>query len=100
MIVPLMGGTPNEKPAEYRLASPQDQLPLGIRTLLVKSYFKFALDPYEQQALQRGEKILSLAPKGANHFDVVTPGTANGDAVVDWLVDNLFAKAPATTAKK
>ena len=37
VIVPLMGGTPADKPDAYRIASPADHLPFGVRQLLVEA---------------------------------------------------------------
>lgn len=88
VIVPLMGGTPAEKPAEYRIASPQDHLPLGIPQLLVLSDLGDLMKPYAAAAKASGDKTLTLVPPDANHFDVVTPATSNGQAVVDFVVDH------------
>jgi hypothetical protein len=43
VIVPLLGGTAEEKPAAYQEASPIDHLPLGMRTVLVKGALGFSL---------------------------------------------------------
>jgi alpha/beta superfamily hydrolase len=102
VIAALMGGTPAERAEEYKLASPAEHLPLGTRTLLVKGSLAFTLDPYEAAAKAKGETVLSLAPAGADHFNIVTPGTSQGDAVADWLAANLFAtgtEAAKTTAR-
>ena len=91
VIVPLMGGTPAERPAEYRIASAADHLPLGVPQLLVFAELGPFMQPYAAQAKAAGDPILTLTPPGANHFDIVTPGTPNGDAVVDWIAKNAFA---------
>jgi acetyl esterase/lipase len=88
VIVPLMGGTPTQKPAEYRIASPQDHVPLGIPQLLVQSDLADLMKPYVAAAQASGDKVLTLAPAEANHFDVVTPSTSNGKAVIDFIVTN------------
>lgn len=90
VIVPLMGGTPSEKPAEYGLASPQDHLPLGIPQFLVLSDLGDLMRPYVAAAKAGGDKVETLVPLNANHFDVVTPATPNGQAVINFVADNLL----------
>jgi len=85
VIVPLMGGTPNEKPAEYRIASPMNNLPLGTRQLLVEGQLGPLMEPYSAAARASGDKVEVLSPVDANHFDIVTPNTPNGVAVVDFI---------------
>jgi acetyl esterase/lipase len=91
-IVPLMGGTPAEKPAEYKLASPADHLPFGVRQLLVLGELAPMMQPYAQAAKASGDQVEMLAPKDVDHFNILNPGTAQGAAVVDFIV----AKARAT----
>ncbi|MDR6790002.1 acetyl esterase/lipase [Sphingomonas sp. BE138] len=94
VIVPLMGGTPSQKPAEYRLASPQDHLPLGMPQLLVLSDLADLMRPYVAAAKAGGDTVQTLTPPNANHFDVVTPKTPNGQAVVRFVADNLMPRRP------
>ena len=91
VIVPLMGGTPAAKPAEYKIASPADHLPLGVRQLLVFGALGPMMQPYAAAARAAGDPVETLAPPKANHFDIVTPGTANGDAVVEFIAMEAFA---------
>ncbi len=98
VIVPLMGGTPQEKPAEYALASPQDHLPLGMKQLLVGADFAPMLPPYAAQARAAGDPVETLDPPNANHFDIVTPGTPNGDAVLAFITAKALA-APLGATK-
>ncbi|UVI39573.1 alpha/beta hydrolase family protein [Qipengyuania spongiae] len=85
VIVPLMGGTPAERPAEYAIASPIDHLPLGIRQLSVGGSLGDLMQPYIDAARASGDTVAVLDPPDANHFDIVTPGTPNGDAVIDFI---------------
>lgn len=85
VIVPLMGGTPQQKPTEYRLASAADHLPLGKRQLLVQGELGPLMAPYVAAVRASGDPVEVLAPGGANHFDIVTPSTPNGQAVVDFV---------------
>ena len=90
VIVPLMGGTPADKPAEYKSASPADHLPLGTRQLLVFGALGPMMQPYAAAAKAAGDTVETLAPPKANHFDIMTPGTANGDAVVEFIATRAF----------
>jgi acetyl esterase/lipase len=85
VIAPLMGGTPKQKPAEYKIASPQDHLPLGLHQLAVPADLGDLMQPYIKAVQQSSEAIDVLTPPNANHFDVVTPGTPNGDAVIEFV---------------
>ena len=78
VIVPLMGGTPVDKPAAYALASPADHLPPHVRQLLVMGEFGPLMRPYAAVAQAAGEPVELLAPEGANHFDIVTSGSSTG----------------------
>ncbi|WP_375404198.1 alpha/beta hydrolase family protein [uncultured Sphingomonas sp.] len=89
VIVPLMGGTPAEKPDAYRAASPAEHLPLGLRQLLVVGEFGPFMAPYAQAAKAAGDPVEVLSPAGANHFDIVTPGTVNGDAVANFVTQRV-----------
>jgi acetyl esterase/lipase len=99
VIVPLMGGTPAERPAEYRLAQPLDNLPLGIKILSVPAYFSFAQKPFEAAAKAKGDQVLSFTPAKAGHFNIITPGDPAGEAVADWLAANLFTPKRAATRR-
>lgn len=95
VIVPLMGGTPAERPAEYRAATPADHLPLGMRQLAVTAYMGDVMRPYLAAVRASGDALRVLAPAGANHFDVVTPATPNGRAVADFVAANAFTRPVA-----
>lgn len=90
VITNLMGGTPAEHPDRYRMASPLGQLPLGIRTLLVKGGLGRFMDGYEASAKAAGDTVVTLKTDPDNHFDMITPGQPNGEKTADWLAANLF----------
>ena len=92
VIVPLMGGTPSERPTEYRIATPQERLPFGLTQLLIMGELGDIMEPYIAAAKASGDSVLTLTPLGANHFDVVTPTTPNGKAVVSFIVNNAIPK--------
>lgn len=89
-IVPLMGGTPAEKPAAYALASPQDHLPLGVHQLVVLGALGMMVEPYTQAALASGDTVVKLAPGGADHFNIITPETPQGKQVADFIAAQAF----------
>jgi acetyl esterase/lipase len=90
VITELMGGKPADRAAEYRLATPADHLPLGMRQLLVQGTFTPFMAPYAAAARAAGDPV-EVLQAGQQHFDVVTPGTPNGDKVVDLIVARAFA---------
>ena len=92
VIVPFMGGTPAERPAAYAAASPMDHQPLGVRQYLVLGELGDLMKPYVAAAQAGGDKVAVLTPPGADHFDVVTPGTPTGDAVVAWIAKEAFGR--------
>lgn len=94
VIVPLMGGTPQQKPDDYRIASPMDQLPLGMRQLLIGAALQDLMQPYIVAARASGDRVDVLTPPKANHFDIVTPNTVNGAAVVDFIVSTTLRADP------
>lgn len=91
VIVPLMGGTPADKAADYRIASPADHLPLGVRQLLVQAELGPFMVPYAGAAKAAGDTVEVLQPANANHFDIVTPTLPNGAAVIDFIAAKAFA---------
>lgn len=90
VIARFMGGSPKERAAEYRIASPADHLPLGVRTYLVIGDLDPFMRPYSEQAKAAGERIRILAPDKGDHFNVITPGTAVGEEVVRFISSNAF----------
>lgn len=99
VIVPLMGGTPAERPVEYAIASPQDHLPLGMRHLIVPGDLADLMEPYIAAVHASGDPMEVLAPPGANHFDVVTPTTSNGQSVVDFIATRALGEDVATSRR-
>lgn len=87
-----MGATPAEQPGRYRLASPADHLPLGMRQLLVEGELGDLMKPYAAAARAAGGPIEELAPAGADHFDIVTPGLPDGAKIGDFIVTRAVAK--------
>lgn len=95
VIAPLMGGAPADKPDAYALASPADHLPLGLRQLLVEAELGGFMKPYAEAATSSGDTVEVIEPKNANHFDIVTPGTPNGETVLDFIARKALDKPVA-----
>ena len=91
VIVSLLGGAPADKPDAYKIATPADHLPLGLKQLFVEAELGDFMKPYVAAARARGDPVDVLEPKDANHFDIVTPGLPNGDAVADFIAQKAFA---------
>jgi acetyl esterase/lipase len=94
VISDLMGGAPDVRVEQYRLASPAEHLPLGIRQLLVQGAFRPFMAPYAEAARKAGDQVEVLDGTD-DHFDVVTPGTIVGDKVIDFIATRAFATGPA-----
>ena len=92
VIVPLMGATPAEQPARYKIASPADHLPLGVDQLLVEGELGPMMKPYATAARASGDGVEELAPSGADHFDIIVPSTANGATVVNAITSRALAR--------
>lgn len=91
VVASLMGGTPAEKPVEYGIASPAEHLPLGVHQLSVAVAFSGFVDRYVDAARKSGDKVDTLKLINASHFDIVTPGTVNGEAVADFIATKALA---------
>lgn len=89
VITRLMGGSPAARAAEYRLASPAEHLPFGMRQLLVQGAFTPLMKPYVAAARQAGDPV-EVLQAGEQHFDMVTPGTPNGERVIDLIATRAF----------
>ena len=77
VIAPLMGGTPDAMADRYRVASPKEMLPLGLRQFLVSAAVLTAIDAhaYETAARAAGDSVSVLVVTMGGHFGVIAPGT-------------------------
>jgi acetyl esterase/lipase len=76
----IMGGKPDQVPENYRDASPEVRLPLGVRQFLVLG----EKDPivqleygrsYIDKALNAGDTVELVVLKDAGHFEMIAPTT-------------------------
>jgi acetyl esterase/lipase len=79
--IALLGGSPEEYPLRYQLASPAAQLPLGIPQTLIHGDADnrvplIVSQDYATHATQAGDRIRLIELLGADHFDLIDPGTS------------------------
>ncbi|MGW4891946.1 alpha/beta hydrolase family protein [Kitasatospora sp. NPDC004240] len=77
-VAELLGGGPADRPRVYRQADPMALLPLGLPQLVVHGTADRHV-PYElsrRYAEAAGPEAVLLELPGADHFDVIDPGTA------------------------
>lgn len=77
----LLGGDPNEVPQRYRDGSPAALLPLGVPQILINGDRDHAVplahvQPYAEQAQQRGDSVQLEILEDTGHFEIVTPRSA------------------------
>jgi acetyl esterase/lipase len=82
VIVPFVGGTPQQVPARYRDATPQDHLPLGIKQYFVQGAFFDLMQPYMDKAKQSGDVTKSIRPPKTGHFRMLMPTEPQGQATL------------------
>ncbi|HEV2859631.1 MAG TPA: alpha/beta hydrolase [Pyrinomonadaceae bacterium] len=80
-ITRLLGGTPEEVPDRYKVASPSEMLPLKVEQVLITGAQDRAVPPkygqeYEAEARRSGDKVRMVVVENAGHFEVIAPGTA------------------------
>jgi len=77
VIAPLMGGTPEEVPERYALASPIDNTPLGISQYLVASKIMTPdmARSYAETATSNGDDVRVLQVVEGGHHDIMAPTT-------------------------
>ncbi len=77
----LLGGTPEQVPGRYGLASPRELLPLSVRQIVVHGDADVHVDPvisarYVEAARAAGDPVESLRPAEADHFTLIDPTSA------------------------
>jgi acetyl esterase/lipase len=96
--VDFLGGSPDEVPERYELASPAARLPLAVRQLLVHGDADDTVPvehsrKYAVAATAAGDRVELVELEGADHFDVIDPNHAAWHAVIDRL-PGLLASPP------
>jgi len=85
-ITKLLGGSDTEVPERYRVGSPAELAPLGVRQVLITGAQDRAVPPeYAQEYLEAdraaGDSVESIIVDGAAHFEVIAPGSTAWPAV-------------------
>lgn len=90
----LIGGSPEQHPARYALASPRSLLPLGVRQLIVHGAQDQALPvelarAYVQAARQAGERTDYVEMAATGHMEYLDPDSEAHLALCRWLAQVL-----------
>lgn len=91
VVVPLMGGTPAERPERYHQASPQALLPLGVPQFLISAVVLTPdkAEEYQKLAQAKGDSVEVLI-LNTGHFELIAPGQAAWNAVKHLILDRAF----------
>jgi acetyl esterase/lipase len=92
----LLGGSPEEHPERYVLASPCERLPLGVEQLVLHGDRDETLalavsESYAVAALEAGDPCLLRVLPGTGHFEHIDPSTDAWQIGRDWLLERLEA---------
>jgi acetyl esterase/lipase len=90
----VLGGSPAEQPDRYRLASPPDLLPLGVKQRLIHGQDDNIVPisisrGYVEAARAKGDDATLTEPRGAGHFELIDPRSAAWPVVRDALTSLL-----------
>ncbi len=90
MVEAFCGGSPEEVPAAYRMASPAVHLPFGVPQLIVHGradpMVPIALsEHYVRVAQASGDDVTLVARDRDGHFEHLDPRSAAWEDVVHWL---------------
>jgi acetyl esterase/lipase len=86
----FLGGTPEEVPERYDVASPAALVPLGVPQLLVHGGRDVDVPPAQSlahaaAARAAGDDVDLVELPEADHFDVIEPAHASWAGAVEWL---------------
>jgi acetyl esterase/lipase len=90
VVLDLLGGTPDEVPDRYDLASPAALAPTGTRQLVVHGELDDVVPAdmsagYAAAAAAAGDPVELVTDPGADHFTVIDPGSALWDRTMEGL---------------
>jgi len=86
----LLGGTPEEQPARYALASPAERLPLGVPALVIHGdrdeIVPLAIsESFAAAATAAGDDVELVVASGEDHFGHLDPRNPLWTAVKAWM---------------
>ena len=87
----LMGGSPEEMPERYSVASPRELLPLGVPQALIHGTHDENVpyeisEKYHVAALAAGDKVELVTLPRAGHFEVIDPKMPEYRVVADTVL--------------
>lgn len=85
VIVPFMGGTPQQFPQRYFDASPQAHLPLGVPQSFAQAAFADRMQPYIDRSKAAGDTVDVYRPKNGKHFDIINPTQKQGQGTIELI---------------
>jgi acetyl esterase/lipase len=94
-VVALLGGTPDQVPERYAATSPAALLPLGVPQVLFHGTADRDVpievsQAYARAALTANDPVTYIELPGVNHFEVINPGSAAWERIVESLVNCLL----------
>jgi pimeloyl-ACP methyl ester carboxylesterase len=94
IVESFLGGSPEQVPERYRLASPAALLPLGVKQVLVHgaedTIVPLTLSTeYHAHATRLGDCVRLVSLPGAEHFEVIDPRAKEWPRVVEAVASLL-----------
>lgn len=89
-VTSFIGGSPQEVPERYRLASPIELLPLNIEQILIHGELDrhvpvdLSVD-YHRRAIELGDKVSLVVLPDVEHFMVIDPSSSAWQSVINSL---------------
>jgi acetyl esterase/lipase len=80
VITSLIGGSPAKVPERYKLASPANLLPLGVKQRLIYGVqdqvvpLRFGQE-YAETARKAGDDVTFISVENTSHFELIAPGS-------------------------
>jgi len=90
IVTEFLGGTPDQVPERYRLGSPSELAPLGVRQILIHGTEDDTVPVslstgYHARAAELGDDVRLITLPGAGHFEVINPLAQEWPQVVEAL---------------
>jgi acetyl esterase/lipase len=85
-VYSLMGGKPDDLPERYKAGNPGELLPLGVKQILIQGTEDNQIPPdlpgrWAGNARRMGDEVSVVILPGADHFDIVQPGSKAFESV-------------------
>ena len=90
IVTQFLGGTPAQVPERYRLGSPSELAPLGVRQILLHGAEDDIVPPsvstaYHTRAVALGDDVRLTVLPGVGHFEVINPLAPEWPQVVEAI---------------